>query len=290
MDFTKPKLLLCFLLFYFLLFFVACSANIDNEKQSVEVPSLPPKKISKLQQARFDSINREIFQSSVYKNEGVFSTEWQIHLDKALAKDPANAYLWQQKAMPLFKQGKYELGMPFLDKAVEHAPDEHQAYRAFMKCIFAKRYRDAIEDFEDCMSRHGDAYVMDHSFSFYIAISYIQLNQFAKAEALLAKELKRQAGARENDLVHHLDLYYLGICQFERNRFEEAIATFDRAIELYPQFSDALYYKTLSLQKLGDNEEAASVYKKAEEYGKKGYSINEDNSIYERYPYQIRWH
>ncbi|WP_447769329.1 hypothetical protein [Sphingobacterium faecium] len=45
-----------------------------------------------------------------------YSKEWQKYIDMGLKEDSTIAYLWQQKAMPLFKQGKYELGMQYLDK------------------------------------------------------------------------------------------------------------------------------------------------------------------------------
>lgn len=65
--------------------------------------------------------------------------------------------------MPLFKQGKYEAGMGFIDKAVKYDRQRWQDYRAFIKCVFAKTYRDAISDFEDYQERFGYSYVMDHS-------------------------------------------------------------------------------------------------------------------------------
>lgn len=59
--------------------------------------------------------------------------ELQDCLDEGLKKDPTIAYLWQQKAMPLFKMKKYEAGMVFCDKAVEHDPQRWLSYRAYIK-------------------------------------------------------------------------------------------------------------------------------------------------------------
>ena len=70
------------------------------------------------------------------------SYEWQTEIDKGLAKDSTIAYLWQQKAMPYFKARKYEVGMTFLDKAVQYNPERWQPYRGFMKCIFSKSYKE----------------------------------------------------------------------------------------------------------------------------------------------------
>lgn len=191
--------------------------------------------------------------------------------------------------MPLFKQRKYELGMAYIDRAVRYNRREWQEYRAFIKCVFAKTYRDAIEDFEDCRARYGNNYVMDHSYNFYIAISKLQLNEFVEAEALLAAEVERQTQEHGANWVHHLDLFYLGISKYELGKYEEAIAVFDRALALYPEFSEVLYYKGNCIGRLGNKTEAAQLTEAAKQYGKEGYTINEDNAMYESYPYQIRW-
>src|SRR6186713_2668322 len=79
--------------------------------------------------------------------------EWQDCLDEGLKKDGTIAYLWQQKAMPYFKARKYEVGMPFLDKAVQYNAERWLPYRGFIKCIFSKSYKDAIADLEDCKKK-----------------------------------------------------------------------------------------------------------------------------------------
>lgn len=260
-----------------------CSLNEKKDKEAILVG---PKKASKEIQ---DSIIEEVFKSDVLKTEGFFSTEWQDELTKALQKDSTIAYLWQQKAMPLFKQGKYELGMPYLDKAVQYNEQQWLEYRGFMKCIFAKSYSEAIADFEVCQKKYGNSYVMDHSYTFYIALSQIQMNQFKKAEELLEVEIERQKQSQGDDWVHHLDLFYLGISRYEQNEYEAAIDAFEKAIKLYPNFSDAQMYNSICLRKLNRIEEADSLREMAKKNGVEGYTINEDNAIYERYPYQIRW-
>src|SRR5690606_33299861 len=106
---------------------------------------------------------------------------YQECLDAGIKKDSTIAYLWQQKAMPYFKVKKYEVGMQYIDKAVALDTKRYQSYRAFIKCIFAKTYKEAIIDFEQCIADWGDNFEMDHSYSFYIGLSYLQLNEFDKA-------------------------------------------------------------------------------------------------------------
>ncbi len=221
------------------------------------------------------------------KQYGWNSYQYQEYLDKAIEKDSTIAYLWQQKAMPLFKQRKYELGMPYIDKAVYYKEKRYLPYRAFIKCIFSKQYREAIIDFQKCIDKYGNNYEMDHTYAFYIGISYLQLNEFQKAEDVLSKDIQQQI-TRFGE-AHYLDLFYLGIAKLEQKKWKEAIVEFDKSISQYPEFAEPKYYKSRALLNLGQSEQANKLFQEAIINGKNGYTINEDNAIYETYPYQIRW-
>lgn len=220
----------------------------------------------------------------------LYSQERQAILDEGLSVDSTIAYFWQQKAMPLFKQRKYEVGMEYIDKAVKFDRKRYQNYRAFIKSIFSKEYRSAIVDFKDYQKEFGNGYVMDHSYDFYIALSYLQLNEFETAELIFARDYERTVEEDGEDWLHHLDLFYYGISKYELKKYQEAFILFEKALNLYPQFSDAQYYQARTLFKLGKIEEASKLFKSAKENADNGFTINEDNVIYEIYPYQIRWH
>lgn len=264
-----------------LIFFTNCKGQVDTDvpKTDAELKAI---------EQRQDSLIEVYLKNGAYKHS-LYSREWQAEIDKGLAVDSTIAYLWQQKAMPLFKQGKYELGMEYLDKAVIYNRQRWQDYRAFIKCIFAKTYREAIKDFEDCKKRFGNSYVMDHTYDFYIALSYLQLNEFEKAEGIFKIDHEKRLAENGEGWLHHLDLFYYGISKYEQGKYNEAIELFDLALKKYPEFSDVQYYKAISIYKMGNEEEAKALMEVAKANGKEGYTINEDNSIYERYPYQVRW-
>lgn len=84
--------------------------------------------------------------------------------------------------------------------------------------------------------------------------------------------------------------FYQGIAKYELKKWDEAIAIFDKAIKIYPQFSDAKYYKAICLRKQAKpKEEIIALVGAAKEDAAKGFSINEDNTVYETYPYQIKF-
>lgn len=216
------------------------------------------------------------------------SEERRRALDSAIEKYPTIADLYQQRAMPLYKEDKDEVGHPFLVKAAELDPRGYLDYKGFMECIFSKNYNAAINDFEKYLKMFGNGYVMDHTYYFYIGISYLQLNEFEKAKIFLDKSIAQMEAESGREWVHHLDLMYLGIANMELGDCENAIKAFDEALSKYPNFGDVKYYKTICLYKLGKSKEAQKLFEEAKEDILKDNTINEDNVIYERYPYQVR--
>ena len=271
-----------------LLIVVVAGCNEPEEKKVALANSDPGLQLSEEKKAQQEEIIEKYLRGCANKHP-LYSQERQKCLDAGLKKNPTIAYLWQQKAMPLFKQGKYEAGMEFIDKAVEIDPERWQAYRAFIKVIFAKTYRAGIADFEDLLNKYGNAYVMDHTYKFHIGLSYLQLNEFDKAEAIFAEDLEEQVEQWGENGEHHLDLFYFGISKYEQGKWKEAIEVFDKALKIYPTFAEVQYYKAVCLSKLERQVEAIELIETAETNGEKGNTINEDNVIYERYPYQVRW-
>ncbi|PWJ38550.1 tetratricopeptide repeat protein [Sediminitomix flava] len=258
----------------------SCSNTKDKEEKVLEANA----ELSEQQEA---IIEKYVVNGA--NKHPLYSQERQAILDKGLAEDSTIAYLWQQKAMPLFKQGKYEIGMDYIDKAVKYDRKRWQDYRAFIKCIFAKTYRDAISDFQDYKQRYGDGYVMDHTYDFYIGVSYLQLDEFQKAEEVFEADYQKQISAHDSTWLHPVDLFYYGISKYELGKYQEANEIFDSALKIYPEFSDVQYYKAFCLVKLERLDNAKQVYQEAQTNGSNGYTLNEDNAIYERYPYQVRW-
>ena len=221
-------------------------------------------------------------------NYTIQMSEWQDCLDQGLKKDSTIAYLWQQKAMPYFKARKYEFGMPYLDKAVQYNAKRWQSYRGFMKCIFSKNYKDAIADLEDCKKKFGNQYVMDHSYDFYIAISYLQLNEYEKAEKILQNYIDEMYEKRQK-LEHPTAYFYYAISLYEQKKWENAITFFEKALKIFPNFSDAKYYKAICLFRLNKLEDSKKTMEESISDYKMNYKLNEDNTIYETYPYQKKW-
>lgn len=235
-----------------------------------------------------DATQKKIFLELVTKDAKVslFSVEHQLYLDSLISILPKEPFFWQQKAMPLFKQKKYELGMKYLDKAIElDSTNHYREYRAFIKCIFQKNYSESLEEFNYLTKINGDyGIIMDHPYSFWIGLCYLQLNEFDKAQKFIENSI---AFGQKNNFVNPYELFYLGIIEYEKGNYQNAINNLNKSLEQYEKFSDAKYYKALSLINLNKKEEGEILLLEAQKDFKNGFSFNEGNSLYEQFPYQV---
>jgi len=219
----------------------------------------------------------------------LFSANRNNLIDSALMIIPTHAYYWQQKSMPLYKAMKYETGRPFLDSAMKYDAGSWLDYTAFMTCIFQKSYSNALQLFHSAKANPKcTGFIMDHPYNFYIGLCHLQLNHIDSAAQYVGGCVNETTKKRGEDWVHPNHFFYLGIIQFEQGNNEQAIITFGKAIKLYKQFSDAYYYMAQCYSRMGKYKEALTNAELASQYYKEGYSIREDNTFYESYPYQIK--
>jgi tetratricopeptide (TPR) repeat protein len=243
-------------------------------------------------QTKQEEIIEKYLKSCAYQyNYTMYMSDWQACIDKGLAEDSTIAYLWQQKSMPCFKARKYEIGLSYLDKAVQYDKKKWLPYRAFIKCIFIKSYADAIVDIDTYIAKYGDSYTMDHPLIFYKGLCLLQLNRYPAAAACFDTYLNQMKQERVEKDIHYLAYFYKGIAMMEQGLYAAANDYFDKSLSRYPNFSDAKYYKVACLNKLPNTDTAAltKLMESAKSDAAQGYTINEDNVYYERYPYQVRW-
>jgi tetratricopeptide (TPR) repeat protein len=233
-----------------------------------------------------DSIFKHFMSEGAWR-QPLHSHERERYIDSALALLPHDAYLWHQRGMPLWKARKYDLALRYTDSAVKYDSSQWIDYRGFCNCIFAKRYPDAIRDLRIAKRLNGDRYVMDHPVEFYLALSFLQLNDFDSAKRYMDRTIAIDTSGHGAAGLHYLHEFYYGIVAYEREDYPAALRWFDLALGFYPRFSDAEYYKALTLKKRGESKTADRLLHDAAADFNAGFTINEDNAIYESYPYQL---
>ncbi len=238
--------------------------------------------------SKTDSVLADSFLHKAWR-QPLFSAHRDKLLDSALMIIPTHAYYWQQKSMPLYKAWKYEVGRPYLDSAIKYDPAHWLDYTGFVTCIFQKNYNDALQLFYRAKANPKcTGYVMDHPYNFYIGLCHLQLNHIDSSKYYIENCVNETIKKRGENWVHPNHFFYLGIIQYEIDDYEKAIVTFGKAIKEYKQFADAYYYTAQCYARMGKYKEALANAELASQYFKEGYSIREDNTLYEYYPYQIR--
>ncbi|WP_153845484.1 tetratricopeptide repeat protein [Sphingobacterium paramultivorum] len=215
---------------------------------------------------------------------------WEDNINKALQKDSTIAILWQNKALPYWKMKKYDLALQCYNKAVFYDRESYLGRRGYLKCIFQKDYTSAIADMEMAEKEFGYGYQNDHSYQFYISLCYLQQNNFEKAAQILTKDFEKTIKDRGENWIHFLDLFYMGIIQYELRNYNKAILYFDKSLREYVNFSDAKYYKGLCLLQKKDAVNAEKLMREAKVNAEQGFTITEDDSFYESFPYKVNWH
>ncbi len=234
-----------------------------------------------------DSLKAKIYMDSSWHYR-LGSASHQRFIDSALAIIPTNSWYWQQKSMPLYKSGRYELGRPFLDSAVKYNPQHWLEYKAFMECIYEKRYSASLSDFLLARRTYGNRVVMDHSYDFYIGLCYLQLNVLDSSEKYIGSCIDNDVKGLGEKWVHPNHLFYMGIIYYEKEQYAQAIVYLKRCLVGYPNFSDAQYFFSICESQLGNNKEALRLMEAAKANFDLGFTFNEDNSMYVDYPYQVR--
>ena len=235
------------------------------------------------------SQDKQSYLDNAFKKYPQTSNEFRSYLETAIKKFPDDAELWREVATSHFKAGEYAPAIKYINKAVELDPKRWLGYRAFMKCIFMKDHAPAILDFKQALALKNGYYEMDHTYHFYIAISYLKINQLDSADHYMTQSLQLQMPDGKGS-GHHLDWFYWGLIKQQKKQYKEAIAYYDKALTQYSSFPEPMYYKALILKKKKRQKEANELLEKAVEALKQGYKINEDNEMYVNYPFQITLH
>ena len=222
-------------------------------------------------------------------NYHYLTKDFEQWVDRGLAQDSSIAYLWQQKALPYWKQHKYDLAYKYYEKAIALDPEVWLSRFGYLQCIFAKRYSEALETLNRYTTMYGNTYEQDHDLIFFKALCHLQLEQYKEAETLLKKDIAIQEANHGPEWVHYLSHYYLGVAYYEQNTYALAIHSFENALKDYPQFSDAYYHLSRCYQEINDWELAQKSGHLGQSYYLQDYTFNEDASLYVLFPYQITW-
>ena len=212
---------------------------------------------------------------------------WTQYCDSLIAVCPRVAYAYQQKAVPLIKDGKYAEAFALENRAAELDPPKWLAYRGFLKCIFSKDYEGAILDFQQVARLKPGSREMDHTYPFFEGLCNLELGNYQRAEVNFKEDIRQQKGPDGTHDVHFNSLFYVGALYLEMKDYAQAVTYLAQCLRAYPQHPEANYYLGLAYQAQGNQPAAKRHLLAAQKALASGYRLNEDNIYYANYPRQI---
>src|SRR4051794_40256419 len=66
-----------------------------------------------------DSVREHYLKHGAWKYS-YFAKEWGKYIDSAIAESHDDAYLWEQRGMPFWKEMKYDVALAYTDSAVKY--------------------------------------------------------------------------------------------------------------------------------------------------------------------------
>ena len=194
-----------------------------------------------------------------------FSKAYQMNLDESIAIDPTFDYAYWAKSVAYLKSGDFVTWKKLIDKAVDLNPKEYLGYRGWCRYQFFQDYEGAIKDIEtlDSLVDYDIGHSQNGTYHLNVAkgLFYKGIGEKEKAIIILEKQIQRN---EEENFVGAYDYVHLGVLYLETNRFEKAIETFKKQLEIN-DLAENHYYLALAYLKLEKPSESKSCLETAKE-------------------------
>lgn len=215
-------------------------------------------------QAAIASANRKIALSNTLtaKAEGFLDSDQTdlaiSNYRAALVQNPKNTRASEGLSNALTGKGidaagatNSDAAIPLFDEAIKLDKQNDVAY-AKLGAIYDSRGQKekAIANYESAIKINPEFSMIYPS----LGLLYADAGEVAKAENCLQKS--------EAASIDSVDSRFLrGVLQFKQNKNQEALASFDRVLELDGRFAEAQYYRGQVLDRLGKNDQSIAAYK-----------------------------
>ena len=223
---------------------------------------------------------------SIYPQRSQLMVQSDLYYKLFLEKYPNTHEAYMSRSVAYTKTGEHATGFTMLNRAVELAPILNLGYRAFVKLYMMHDTEGALQDCLrlDSLTSYAKPGVWGEDMDMVIGLCYLQLNDFQKARLRFTNSIKtvtQEAGKEWNSPRVFL---YLGITLLKEKECSQALQVLDELIQLYPNFSEAYYYKAQCYSTLKDLKNAEATLEKCRQVFKK---YGAEKNPYFEMPYQI---
>lgn len=195
-------------------------------------------------------------------------------LDKILTLDPNNCNALREKSVPYLKRGIPHLWKPLFDKAVACDPVTWQPWRGYLYLYFYRAYDKAIADFDasDTLTPDFIDAPQGQSVNYWRGLAYLGKSDYQNAERYFKIHISAELEEAGEEWIDPSTFLYLGIAQYERKDYEQAIINLSKMLKhSYGKSADANYYLSLIHFERGNIDGATSHLNEARSDYEEGY-------------------
>jgi len=157
-----------------------------------------------------------------------------------------------EKAKMLYDEGNYAKAISVLEMILEKDQDSFEAHLLRGNCFQKEeRFVAAIQSYERAESLNRESAILNANYG----AAFLNLNQLDEAEKKIKTALRL-----DNQLPEAY--YFLGNLKYFEFNTHSALKNYNKAIELQPDYRDALYMKAAANAELGNYELAMEDYQK----------------------------
>jgi tetratricopeptide (TPR) repeat protein len=193
------------------------------------------------------------------------------YTDVLLKKVPLDRTLYTGAVTGAMMLNQYERGLVYLLPLIQRFPEEHgpllrqvaNAYRQLSRKYFDNDDEERAERFTELAEKAlQESLASENSFEAHISLAELLIDENERLDEAREHLLQAQEMASDADEEAHVELH-LGEIAAEEDDDQEALAHFQRVIELRPEEDESWSNLGLAHKNLGNIEEAISSYRHA---------------------------
>ena len=223
---------------------------------------------------------------SVYPQRSQLTMQSDLYYKLVLEKYPNTHEAYMSRSVAYNKTGQHATGFAMLNRAVELAPILNLGYCAFVKLYMMHDYDGALHDCLrlDSLTSFTKPGVWGEDMDMVIGLCYLQLNDFQKARLRFTNSINRVTQKSGKQWNSPRVFLYLGITLMKEKAYSQATQVLDELIQLYPNYSEAYYYKAQCYSALRDLKNAEATLETCKQIFTK---YGAEKNTYFELPYQI---
>jgi tetratricopeptide (TPR) repeat protein len=189
-----------------------------------------------------------------YSDMGEYLKSYEL-FKTIINKNPKNINAFNNLALMYARQGKYNDALYIYEKGIEHNPDAALLYNNRGNIYFEiGNYVEALKNFKKASD-------LDPIYS--ERLYHLGISNYLKEESVIDDAIKNLEQLAKKNMHKAKDIHDLGVAYMERRMYDKAIESFNKAINIDPNYLSAFINLGFAYQYKEDYVKAIQAFEKA---------------------------